>query len=154
MGLNLYYKNSDDEFVLVTNSTDLTSPITTVHDGKLGDTVTMQMYVRNDDITKWFSNISILPVDKIDADPYGDVGYVETGWGVKLNQGAAEPTSGQWDDIDWGSSIIMDDIGSDGSYNTTTYYPLWYLISCPPNVSAQVKTDIVLKVSYTENAVT
>lgn len=152
MGLKLYYKKND-EFVAITNSGDLTSPLTTVHDGKTGDTQTVQCYIRNDNSSKYYSNIVITPVDLVDANPYGDVIYSETGWGVKLNAGASEPTEGQWNDLDWGDSISMSNIGASGLPDTTTYYPFWYLVTCPPNTNAKVKTDIVLQVSYTENAV-
>lgn len=151
--LNIYYKNSEDQFVLVSRTGDLISPITTVHDGKLGDLSTIQLYLNNDDANLWFSNINVLPVDKVDANPYGDVSSVETGWGVKLSSGAAEPTRGQWGDIAWGNEIILGNIGSDISGDIATYSPFWYLISCPPNTNAQVKTDIVVKVSYTQNSV-
>ena len=152
MGLNLYYKE-DDEFILITNSGDLLSPLTTVHDGKTGDIQTVKVYLRNNDTSKWFSNIIIKPIDLIDANPYGDIIYSETGWGVKLNGGAEEPTSGEWDDIDWGDQISMPNLGSNASPDVATYSPFWFLITCPPNTDAKTKTDIVLNVSYTENSV-
>ena len=71
-----------------------------------------------------------------------------------MSQGGTEPTSSEWEDINWGESIDMDDIGSDSGYDIATYSPFWYLITCPPNTDAQNKEDIVLKVLYTENAVT
>jgi hypothetical protein len=152
MGLQLYYKEND-EFVAITNLGDLTKPLTTVHDGKTGDIQTVQVYLRNDDTAKWYSNIIIKPVDLVDANPYGDVIFTETGWGVKLSAGSDEPTSGEWDDLDWGDSINMSNVGADGGANTTSYYPFWFLITCPPNTDAKIKTDIVLNVSYTENSV-
>ncbi len=152
MGLQLYYKE-DDGFVAITDSGDLTQPLTTVHDGKTGDEQTVQVYIRNDDVAKWFSNIIIKPVDLVDANPYGDVIYTETGWGVKLSAGAEEPTRGEWEDLDWGDSINIGDLGSDSSADTATYSPFWFLITCPPNTDAKIKTDIVLNVSYTENSV-
>ena len=152
MGLKLYYKE-DDVFKEITQASDLANPLTTVHDGKTGDIKTVQVYLRNDDSSLWFSNIIIKPIDLVDANPYGDIAYTETGWGVKLSPGSEEPTESEWDDINWGNQIDMSNIGSDGSYNITTYYPFWYLITCPPNTDAKVKTDIVLNVSYTENAV-
>lgn len=153
MGLKLYYKDSDDAFVEISSGSDLASPVTTVHDGRLGDVITKQLYLRNDDSAKWFSTVSIAPFDSEDANPYGDIGYTETGWGVKLSKGADEPSSNQWEDIDWGAQISMDNIGSDLGADTAVYYPLWYYITCPPNTNAQVKTDIMLTVSYTENSV-
>lgn len=154
MGLGIYFKDSDGNWSKATIGTDKTNPITTTHDGKDGDTKTITLYLRNDDSSKWYSNVTITPVDRIDANPYGDVGYDETGWGVKLNKGGTEPTQGEWNDIDWGSNISMDNIGSNSAADTATYYPFWYLITCPPNENAKNKSDIILKVEYTENAVT
>jgi hypothetical protein len=152
MGLDLYYKEND-EFILVTKGDDKTNPIVTTHDGKTGDTITTCLYIRNDDSLKWFSNIRIRPVDLEDANPYGDVVYSETGWGVKLNAGANEPSQGEWEDINWGNTISMANIGSDLGADIAKYYPFWYLITCPPNTDAKIKTDIVLEVLSTENAV-
>ena len=153
MSLGVYFKDSGGSYSLATTGTDLTNPVTTTHDGKDGDIQTICLYIRNDDSSKWYSNIRITPVDLEDANPYGDVAYSETGWGVKLNEGGTEPTESEWDDIDWGEYVNMDDIGSDSVGDDATYYPFWYLISCPPNTNAQNKTDVVLKVEYTENAV-
>lgn len=152
MSLELYYKEND-QFVAITKDTDLTNPLIVIHNGKTGDTITTQLYIRNTDNTKWYSNIIIRPVDLVDADPYGDIIYTETGWGVKLSQGSEEPTTGEWEDISWGDSITIPNIGSDATSDITTYSPFWYLESCPPNTDAQIKTDIVVNVSYTENAV-
>ena len=152
MGLGLYFKK-DDVFYAITSVGDLTQPLTTIHDGKTGDTQTVQVYIRNNDSSKWFSNIIIKPVDLIDANPYGDIIYTETGWGVKLNNGSEEPTQSEWEDIEWGNEINVDDIGTNLLANTTAYYPFWFLITCPPNTNAKIKTDIVLDVAYTENSV-
>ncbi|RLC00774.1 MAG: hypothetical protein DRH90_17720 [Deltaproteobacteria bacterium] len=153
MGLKIYYKDSNEQFVEISLYGDLASPVTTVHNGKTGNNVITQLFLRNDAASKWFSNISILPVDTENVNPYGDVSYVETGWGVKLSEGASEPSKGQWEDTDWGDTASMEAIGSDVAADTTTYYPFWYLISSPPNIDATVKTDILIQVSYTENLV-
>ena len=152
MGLKLYYKE-DDQFIEITADNDLSNPVVSVHNGKTGDTITTQLYLRNDDAAKWFSNILVQPVDLVDAEPYGDVAFSETGWGVKLSAGAEEPTAGEWEDISWGNQIDMDDIGSDLTADTTTYFPFWRLETCPPNEEAQIKTDLVINTSYTENSV-
>jgi hypothetical protein len=152
MGLRLYHKE-DDIFYLITSSGDLTQPLVTNHDGKTGDTQSTLVYLRNDDVSKWFSNIVIRPIDLVDANPYGDIIFTETGWGIKLSAGSDEPSLGEWEDIIWGAEINMEDVGNDSLADTTTYYPFWFLITCPPNTDAKVKTDIVLNVSYTENAV-
>jgi hypothetical protein len=153
MGLKLYYKNSLDAFVEASIGDDTSDPITTTHDGKNGDVATVDLYIRNDDVAKWFSNIIITPQDLIDAFPYGDVNYDETGWGVRLSAGGTEPTEAEWEDINWGEVIIMENVGSNDSADTTTYFPFWYLITCPPNTDAENKEDIILRVDYTENVV-
>jgi hypothetical protein len=148
------YRKDGDSFTEITTSGDLTEPIVTAHDGQTGGVVTLQLYLRNDESTLWYSNVTIRPVDLVEAYPYGDVAYTETGWGVKLSQGSDEPTTAEWEDIEWGNTIDMPDVGSSSLANTTTYSPFWYLISCPPNLDAITKTDIVLRTSWTENAVT
>ena len=153
MGLAVYYKDSNDLFVEVSTDSDLSTPITTIHEGKEGDVKTLQLYIRNDDSTKWYSNIIIKPIDLVDADPYGDIAYDETGWGVKLSDSITEPAQGEWDDLLWGEAIDIVDIGSDASADVATYVPFWYLITCPPNENVKYKTDIVFNVSYTENSV-
>ena len=153
MSLHVYYKDTNGIFVEVSEDNDILTPITTVHDGKSGDIKTICLYLRNDQSSKWYSNIRIKPTDLVDANPYGDVIYTETGWGVKLNKGGTEPTQAEWNNIDWGIEISMDNIGSNSLGDTATYAPFYYLITCPPNANVENKEDIVLEVSYTENAV-
>jgi hypothetical protein len=153
MGLKLYYKENDQFYEISTNALDGLDPLSSVHDGKKGSCLTRQLYLRNDDFSKWFSNIIIKPVDLVDASPYGEIIYSETGWGIKLSPETSEPSTQEWNDIDWGAQITLADIGSDSVADTTSYIPFWHLENCPPNTEAQVKTDIVVNVSYTENAV-
>jgi hypothetical protein len=152
MGLGIYFEVNSVK-VEASTGDDISSPIMTSHNGKNGDSQSLCLYLRNDDAAKWFSNIIVRPIDTVDANPYGDINYNETGWGVKMHKGGEEPSRAEWEDIDWGNQILLDDVGSDSAEDTTTYFPFWYLISCPPNTDAQNKTDIVLEVAYTENAV-
>jgi len=153
MGLSLYYKE-DDKFIEVSvDIEDGLEPLTSIHDGKKGSVITRQLYVRNDDSALWYSNVIVQPLDLVDADPYGDTAYNETGWGIKMSESISEPSIQEWEDINWGLSITLDDFGSDSGSDTTTYVPFWYYETCPPNEDAQVKTDIVINVSYTENAI-
>lgn len=142
----IMFRKDDDVFNEITRNTDLTNPVWTTHDGQTGGIVTLQLYLKNDDVAKWYSNVTVQPIDLVDAYPYGDVGYDETGWGVKLSEGSTEPTIAQWEDIDWGNTITMPDIT-----DAVSYIPFWYLISCPPLIDAKTKTDIVLRTAYTEN---
>jgi hypothetical protein len=140
MALSLYYKNDQDQFVEVTDTT----PITTIHNGRTGDKKTIQLFIRNDDETRWFSNIIVKPEN---------VTYEITGWGVKLYPGDSCPSVSLWEDITWGSQIDIEDIGSDEAADTSLYSSFWYYITCPPNEPVIIKKDISLKVSFTENIV-
>lgn len=152
MALAIYYEDSGS-YVEVSSGNDTSVPVVTTHDGKNGDTKTVCLFLRNDDATKWYSHITVYPEDTITSIGYNDVIYTETGWGIKLNKGGVEPTTAGWNNTDWGAEISMDDIGSDSAGDSTAYYPFYYLITCPPNSTAQNKTDLVLKVEYVENAV-
>jgi len=148
MSLAIYYKDEEDQFVQVSEST----PINTIHNGRTGDIKTIQLFVRNDDPDEWYSNVRIRPVDLVDANPYGDIGYTETGWGVKLNYSEFEPSTSEWNDLRWGADFIIDAIGSNDEADLS-YHSFWYYITCPPNEDVKIKTDIVIDVSFTENMV-
>jgi len=153
MALKLYYKELGS-FVEISTGGDMDSPLSTVHDGKTGEDVSVQLFVRNDDENKWYSNIEVFPFDKsVGAVNSGDVNYEDTGWGVKLSLGSVEPSAATWEDVDWGGSILISNIGSSGSADTTQYHPFWCLLSCPPHHSAVTKENISFRVEYTENAV-
>ena len=109
MSLKLYYKE-DDVFIELSLLGDLSSSLNTIHNGKDGDTQIQQIFIKNDDDTKWYSNIIIQPVDLVDADPYGDVIYTETGWGTKLAYADDELSELEWSEINWGNNIIIDNI--------------------------------------------
>jgi hypothetical protein len=149
MALKLYYKDSNDQFVVISSTT----PETSYYDGRTGETTTRQLYIRNDSTSYYYSNIRIKPRDLVDANPYGDVIYTETGWGWKLSAGSDEPTTGEWEDIEWGNEITMSDIGSLVLADTTTYSPFWRLITCPPNTDAIIKTDVIYDVRATERLI-
>jgi len=147
------YLNQDGEFTEVSATGVFSNPIATSHNGKTGDSRAVQLYIRNDDSAKWYSNIVISPEDSVLSVSGSDVDYVHTGWGVKLSNTSAEPSAAEWESISWANSISPSDIGNSSAGDTTTYTPFWYLVSCPPNSNAQAKTDIVIDVAYTENTV-
>jgi len=148
MAIKLYYKENDS-YVEVTQTT----PVSTTHDGKDGDTISVQLFIKNDDATKWYSTVTIRPIDKSTSSTTDDTIYSDTGWGVKLSPGSQEPTLSFWNSLDWGEMISMGNIGIYGVADISTYFPLWYLITCPPNTDAQTKQNISLKIEFTENAV-
>lgn len=150
--ISIYYKTNEDTYVEVSKD-DFSSPINTSHEGKTGTVETKLLYLRNDSSSKYYTSITISPLDTDLAGGFSDLIYEETGWGIKLSNGGTLPSNGEWGNIEWGNSISMGDIGSLYLSDTTTYFPFWYMISSPPNIDAQIKKDIVLVTTYTENAV-
>ena len=152
MALKLYYKENS-VYKEVSSASDFGNPVATTHNGKTGDVVTEQLYLRNDNPALWYSGIIISSYDKTQSAEKNDSDYESTGWGIKLSDGEDEPTEGAWDNLLWDNTIEMDDIGESGIGDSTTYYPFWRLITCPPHTDIQIKKNISIKVEYTENAV-
>lgn len=152
MTLKLYYKENDS-YVEVSSGNDSSQPITSVHNGKTGDVVSDQLFIRNDNINAWYSNIVISSYDSTTAPGKDDTDYDSTGWGIKLSDGEEEPTSSEWNNIQWANSIDMEDIGEPGQGDSTTYFPFWRLITCPPHTDIQIKKNIFIRAEYTENVV-
>jgi len=147
MGLGLY-----DEFGNKFSEDGAQShPITTTHKGNDGESVELLLYLHNDDPTQWFNDITIMPVDV--AEPDDTLGDQGTGWGVKISKGVEQPNPTKWANIKYGNVITMDDIGAEGSPDTTTFYPFWYRIISPPGEDVKTKVDIKLRIDFTKNAV-
>lgn len=152
MGLKLYYKEND-AYVEVSSGGVFESPVLTTHNGKTGDVIAEQLYLRNDNSALWYSNIVVSSYDATQTPEKDNSDYESTGWGVKLSPGADEPTLGAWENILWDNEIEMEDIGQTGTGDSTTYFPFWRLITCPPHTDIQIKKNIFVRVEYTENAV-
>lgn len=142
----------DDGYVELSVDEDFSSPLDTVHEGQEIQVKTKQVFLRNDDATKWYKDIVLTPVDLEGIVGDEDVSYDETGWGMKIYPGSTEPSSDEWEALDWGNSISMSDIGSSGSPDTTTYHSFWILITSPV-CDAQNKINLSVKVEFTEMAV-
>jgi hypothetical protein len=125
-------------------------PIITTHDGVLGEVVEVKLFVRNDDSSEYYRNITVTPVCKTSPD---DTLGIVTGHGVKLNLGSDQPTEAEWEAIDYGQGISLEDIGASGSGDTSTYTAFWYRVEAPAGAPADNKENIVLRVSYTASAV-
>lgn len=127
-----------------------TNPLVQSLDGVTGGVTVQKYYLRNDDNTKYYTSITIAP-------------YVESGQDItdgtdnfswKLISGSAQPLEAQWTLTDDGNTLDdMDDIGSSGSGDDTTYYPFWLRVAIPHSLSAQAFSGVKLRVSFVENIV-
>jgi hypothetical protein len=114
------------------------NPITTTHNGRIGGTVELLLYIRNDSPAFDATNISITPVDTPQVDG-------SDGFGVKLRAGSTKPTDTEWEALTFAAPVSMPDLTS-----TNTYAPFWYQITIPANIDVQTKTNIGLQVQFTK----
>jgi len=148
MGLDIYREVSTGVYTIYGQDgvDDGLLPIVTTHDGILGETVEIKLFVRNDDSTEYYEGISVDPISKTSPD---DTIGTATGHGVKLSLGSSQPTEAQWEAIDYSASIDVPNIGSSGSGDISTYTAFWYRVEVPAGSPADNKENIVLRLSYT-----
>ena len=152
MGLDLYREVSTGTYAKYYEYGSSTTllPIVTTHDGVLGETVEIRIFVRNDDPDEYYTNISVQPVSISDPD---DVSGTTTGHGVKICAGSTQPTEAEWTAIDYASSISLSSLGSAGNGDINTYLPFWARFEVSAGSPADNRENIVLRVSYLANSV-
>lgn len=113
---------------------DFTNPFSFTFDGRIGGTKQIRLYVRNDDPLYYYTDISVTAEDlsgeSIIESP--DDGFV---W--KFSAGDTQPTQAEWNNIAPANSIVLPDIGAEGSPDTSTYLPFWIYVQVPPGLSVQ-----------------
>jgi hypothetical protein len=151
VGLGLYEQTGPASFKKFSIEGEQLVPIQTTHNGREGEIVEKLLFLRNDDATKYYTNITIDPTD---SDSDDDTVLTDTGWGVRVNDGSLQPSEAQWQSVTPGDPINMVDIGVTTMADTTTYFPFYYRIEVPRNSRVQTKTDISLTIQAVENVVT
>jgi hypothetical protein len=152
MGLDIYREVSTGVYAKHKQDSidDGSLPITTTHDGVLGETVILKLFVRGDINTEWYEDISLIPISIVTPN---EVDGTSTGYGVKLIAGDTEPTEAEWDATDYASSISLANIGTAIAGDTNTYLPFWCRQECPAGVPADNRENTSLRLSYTANPV-
>jgi len=125
-------------------------PITTTYDGTLGETTETLLYVKNDNELFYYTDISVTPIAKRDPD---DVSFEATGHGVKVRVGETRPTEAEWDTVDYGAAITLDDLGASGEADVNSALPFWCRVECPAGATADNRENVVLRLSFTEDVV-
>lgn len=147
MGLGIY--TDTIPAAKLSQSGGFTNPLAVTMDGLSGGSYETRLYVRNDDSGFWYENIVVTPIDTTGTSIVdGTDGYA---W--KLRAGNTQPTTSEWADIVPAAPISLNDIGSAGSPDTSTYLPFWLRVEIPKNASASTFTDVQLKINATQNNV-
>jgi hypothetical protein len=152
MALSIYRELSTGSYAVIKQdgSSESSLPVITTHDGVLGEVVETKLYIRNDDPTEYYTNITVKAISKTSPD---DTIGTASGHGVKLSTLATQPTEAQWAAMDYGNTISFSDIGASGLADTSSYLSFWYRVEVPAGTPADNKENIILRISYTANAV-
>ena len=126
------------------------SPISTLHDGRTTGIQVVQLFLRNDNASVYYTTITIRCTQPVSATDYLDN---TDGWGVKLRSGVSEPTQEEWAITDWNNTMTMANLGTVDDGDIATYAPFWYLIQSPSQIAAEVIETVELRVEAVERAV-
>lgn len=141
------FDNAQDEFGTLSMN-QYSGKLRFSGNGKLGFSTDQLIYLKNDDNTKYYTNVTLTPMSSNYDDIVGEWG--ETGFGVKLLIGERRPTENEWDQITPGEAISIPDIGTTDSANTSDYTPVWVRVIVPGSTKSQLKTNIKLRVNSQE----
>ena len=128
---------------------DFTDPFSVVMDGLVGGSFESRLYIRNDDTAYYYVDTTLTPTDSAGASIVDGT----DGFSWKLRAGNTQPTTTEWNAITAGSSIELNDIGSSGAPDISTYLPFWIRVEIPKNASTSTYRDVQLKINSTQNDV-
>tara|TARA_Y100000310_G_C20286697_1_gene625208 strand:+ start:153 stop:611 length:459 start_codon:yes stop_codon:yes gene_type:complete len=122
------------------------NPLRSFHNGHTGDSHEQLFFIRNQNPSKYYTNIKIAPAWIAGYEDKGEFG--STGWGIKLMYGKRRPTEEEWDLVKSGSTIQIPDIGTIEASDTFTNHPIWVRIYCPGGELAQIRENMQLQINY------
>ena len=140
--LKIYTSANPD--AALSNEGAFSNPLAITFDGVNGGKIERKLYLRNTDISKSYTNITVQPYD----DPEAIVAITGgiNGFAWKLFAGDQRPLEEQWDMVDAGDPISLVDID-----DTTTYLPFWFRIEVPAGAPVSSFKSASLQVSCDES---
>jgi len=119
----------------------MTNALREAFDGRSNDIKELRYYLRNDDASYTYSDITIEPVSRSGrniVDGTDDYSF-------KLKATATQPTEDEWRAVTAGDPIDMDDIS-----DTATYLPFWVRIEIPCGASIESIEGTVFYIAATQ----
>ena len=147
MSLNIY--NDTIPAAVLSVDGDFTDPFSVTMDGLVGGSTETRLYVRNDSTAYYYTGTTLTPEDTSG----GSIVDGTDGFSWKLRAGNTQPTATEWADIEAGDPIQLNNIGSSGSPDISTYLPFWIRVEIPKNAATSTFTDVQLKINSTQNDV-
>jgi len=147
MGLGIYTAPLETQEIATSDGLGVLS-ITL--DGLTGQAISRRLYVRNDNLERYYTGIAIATVQESGDDFIGGTG--DRSW--KLSEGNEEPPNEGWIRIASGNSIsFSDEVGTSSRGDISTYLPFWVRVSIPANQKRQNLTSIKLRLTAQEKLV-
>lgn len=144
MGLNIYTSPIETSKI----DTDEYIPVT--FDGTTGGSIDLKLYVRNDDLELWFSDIQVTPYE--DGTTLNVV--IGPAWEIRVMEKDITPTTEEWLELSAGNSITLSsDIGSATKGDISTYLAFWMRITVPRDQQVQNIESIVVRLNATSGLV-
>jgi hypothetical protein len=149
MGIALYSKpmpnyrfsNQDTEY----------SPFTVTFNGIYGGSIVRRIYVRNDELDYYYTEIQVVAVDS--ASP-SRVDGTKAGWEWKLMEKDVVPDELEWHNVTAGNTLSLSaDLGTKTLGDTATYLSFFVYVKIPPDQLADNIKDIVLRLTATKSVV-
>jgi len=150
----LRFFNDDKEayasLAIVGTEANRQGPHRTFSDGRLGGAHEQLVYLRNDNPSTYYTDLTL----SYEQDIYNDSGeFGDTGWGIKYLYGERRPTEAEWDEIRSGEPLVLPDIGSTLAADTYTFHPIWMRVYCPGGQAAQLRENQRVRLSFYEKKV-
>lgn len=144
MALGIYSDPNPE--ALITSS----NPLTFTFDGRVGGTMSRKIYIRNDNPDRWYTNITVQPVDTSGTNI---VDGSTPGFFWKLKEKDINPTPEEWDLVSNGNQITLSkNLGNNLLGDIVTFLPIWVKVSVPRGMDLQTIKDVVLRIQATEIA--
>jgi hypothetical protein len=140
MGIQIYTDANSGAFISTADS--FSKPMLVAMNGRTGGVIQKRIYIRNSDITKYYTAITLKPFSATVTLYNGSVGL---SW--KLSAGDTKPTDEGWALIAHGNTISLPNLVSG---DITTYLPLWVRIEIPRSTDVQTIKDVKLQIVATE----
>lgn len=123
---------------------NISNPVRHSFNGRAGGVVEVRYYLRNDDNTKTYTSITIVPVD-----PSGrNIVNGTDGYSWKMKAGDTKPTAQEWATTSAANTVSMSNLT-----DIQTYLPFWVRIEVPAGAPVESFEDVYFLISATENAV-
>lgn len=139
MALNIYREaNPSSAF---SKDGTFSSPLSVALNGALGGVYEQRIYVRNDNVARVYTDITITPVDGGDNIVDGTDGF---SW--KVLSGDQKPLEEQWD-----LQVAGDGVNVGNLTDTNTYLPFWIRVQVPEGADVTSYQGVQLEVEATES---